>query len=68
MEIFENEYSLECEIFLRFCEYSLQNEYFEANIRQYENNVKRIFPLKRIFASVFFASNQIFVYEYVRKF
>jgi hypothetical protein len=34
MRIFASEYLLECEIRLKFCEYSLQNEYFEANIRQ----------------------------------
>ncbi len=31
-----SEYSLECEIRLNFREYSLLNEYFEANIRKYE--------------------------------
>jgi hypothetical protein len=36
MQILVSEYSLECEITLKFCEYSLLNEYFEANIRQYE--------------------------------
>jgi hypothetical protein len=36
MRIFSSEYSLECEIRLKFCEYSLQNDYFEAIIRQYE--------------------------------
>ncbi len=30
-----SEYSLECEIPLKFCKYLLLNEYFEANIRQY---------------------------------
>ncbi len=34
--IFASEYSLECEIRLKFCEYSLQIKYFEENIRQYE--------------------------------
>jgi hypothetical protein len=34
--IFSNEYSLECEIRFRIGEYSLQNLYFETNIRQYE--------------------------------
>jgi hypothetical protein len=42
MRIFVSEYSLkceyllECEICVNFCEYSLLNEYFKANIRQYE--------------------------------
>jgi hypothetical protein len=36
MQIFASEYSLECEIRLKFCEYSLLNEDFEVNIRQYE--------------------------------
>jgi hypothetical protein len=45
--MFASEYSLVCEyllasirlnvkFLLKFCEYSLLNEYFEANIRQYE--------------------------------
>jgi hypothetical protein len=29
MQIFASEYSLECEICLKFCEYTLLNEYFE---------------------------------------
>ena len=36
MQIFSREYSLECAIRLNICEYSVQNEYFKANIRQYE--------------------------------
>ncbi len=36
MRTFASEYSLECEIRLKFCEYSHINEYFEANIRQNE--------------------------------
>jgi hypothetical protein len=35
-EYFASKYLLDCEIRLKFCEYSFQNEYFEANIRQYE--------------------------------
>jgi hypothetical protein len=32
MRIFAGEYLLECEIPIKFCEYLLLNEYFEANI------------------------------------
>jgi hypothetical protein len=34
MRKFVSEYSLECEIRLEFCAYSLLNKYFEANFRQ----------------------------------
>jgi hypothetical protein len=33
MQIFASEYSLKCKIRSEFCKNSLQNEYFEANIR-----------------------------------
>jgi hypothetical protein len=46
MQIFASEYLLECEFSLRFCKYLLQNEYFEANICQYEKILKQIFALK----------------------
>jgi hypothetical protein len=36
MQIFASEYLLECEIRLRLCEYLLKNEYYGANICQYE--------------------------------
>jgi hypothetical protein len=38
MQIFASEYLLSCEIHLNICKYLLQNEYFEANVHQYEKS------------------------------
>jgi hypothetical protein len=55
LRIFSSEYSLECEIHLKICEYLLQNEY-----------LKQIFASVR--KCICLASNRIFICEFVRIF
>ncbi len=46
MRIFASEYSLGCEIRLKFCVFSLVNEFFEANIRQFEKILSKYSPVR----------------------
>ncbi len=68
MWIFASKYSHECEIRLEFCEYLSINEYFEANIRQYEKILSEYSLWSECSVQhVYFASNWISVYEAIMK-
>ncbi len=60
--------TIECEICWKFCEYWISKRIFWSKYLQVCKNKKRVFALKRIFAStcICVASNRIFICKFVQ--